>query len=117
MAKVDFKLEYSVSGKFSQRKFSKFYKDEQEANCFCRFGIKGDVEERGNNESSTCPRGVFEQLIPCGEIDGVYHPVINLKMLNQFITFLHFKMEDRVVGLLSSTLQAVEPAKIQWRFF
>ena len=77
----------------SQRKISKFYKDEQEANCSCGFGIKGDVEERGNNESSTCPRGVFEQLIPCGKKDEVYHPVINLKMLNQFITFLHFKME------------------------
>ena len=78
----------------SQRKISKFYKDEQETNCSCGFGIKGDVEERGNNESSTCPRGVFEQLIPCGKKDGVYHPVINLKMLNQFITFLHFKMES-----------------------
>ena len=77
----------------SQRKISKFYKDEQEANCSCGFGIKGDVEERGNNESSTCPRAVSEQLIPCGKKDGVYHPVINLKMLNQFITFLHFKME------------------------
>ena len=51
----------------SQRKISKFYKDEQEANCSCGFGIKGDVEERGNNENSTCSRGVFEQLIPCGE--------------------------------------------------
>ena len=51
----------------SQRKISKFYKDEQEANCSCGFGIKGDVEERGNNENSTCSRGVFEQLIPYGE--------------------------------------------------
>ena len=53
-------------GTFS-KKNSKFYKDEQEANCSCGFGIKGDVEERGNNENSTCSRRVFEQLIPCGE--------------------------------------------------
>ena len=26
--------------------------------------------------------------------DGGYRPVINLRMLNQFIPFLHFKMED-----------------------
>ena len=25
--------------------------------------------------------------------DGGYRPVINLRMLNQFISFLHFKME------------------------
>ena len=29
--------------------------------------IKGDVEERGNKENSTCSRGVFEQLIPFEE--------------------------------------------------
>ena len=48
-------------------KNSKFYKDEQEENCSCGFGVKGDVQERGNNENSTCSRGVFEQLILCGE--------------------------------------------------
>ena len=75
-AKVGSKPGYSVSGKGLQNtihqdsfstKNSKFYKDEQEANCSCGFGIKGDVEERGNNENSTCSRRVFEQLIPCGE--------------------------------------------------
>ena len=40
---------------------------EQEANCSCGFGIKGDIEERSNKESTTCSRGVFEQLIPCEE--------------------------------------------------
>ena len=76
LAKVDSKPGYSVSGKGLQNtihqdsfstKNSKFYKDEQEANCSCGFGIKGDVEERGNNENSTCSRGVFEHLIPYGE--------------------------------------------------
>ena len=75
LAKVDSKPGYSVSGKGLQNtihqnsfstKNSKFYKDEQEANCSCGFGIKGDVEERGNNENSTYSRGVFEQLIPYG---------------------------------------------------
>ena len=41
--------------------------NEQEANCSRGFGIKVYVEERGNKENSTCSRGVFEQLIPCGE--------------------------------------------------
>ena len=50
-----------------QQKNSKFYKNEQEANCSRGFGIKGYVEERGNKENATCSRGVFEQLIPCGE--------------------------------------------------
>ena len=76
MAKVDFKPGYSVTGKGLQNtihqdsfstKNSKFYKNEQEANCFRGFGIKGDVEEKGNKENSTCSRGVFEQVIPCGE--------------------------------------------------
>ena len=31
-----------------------FYKDEPEANCSCGFEIKGDVDERVNNENSTC---------------------------------------------------------------
>ena len=76
MTKVDSEPGYSVSGNgllntihqdsFSTKN-SKFYKDEQEANCSCGFGIKGDVEERGNNENSTCSRGVYEQLIPCGK--------------------------------------------------
>ena len=29
-------------------------------NCRRGFGIKGDVEERGNKENSICSRGVFE---------------------------------------------------------
>ena len=76
LAKVDSEPGYSVRGKGLQNtihqdsfstKNSKFYKNKQEANCSCGFGIKGDVEERGNNENSACSRGVFEQLIPCGE--------------------------------------------------
>ena len=102
LAKVDFKLGYSVSGKglhytihrdtFSTKN-SKFYKNEQEANFSRGFEIKEDIQKRGNKENSTCSRGVFEQLIPCGGKNGSYCPVINLKLLNQFILFLHFKME------------------------
>ena len=100
LAKVDFKPGYSVTGKGLQNtihqdafltKNFKFYQNEQETNCFRGFRIKGDAKERGNKEDSTCSRGVFEQLIPCGE--KYYRHVINLKMLNQFIPFLHFKME------------------------
>ena len=76
LAKVDFKPGFSVSSKGLQNtihqdtfstKNSKFSKNEQEANCSCGFGIKGDVEERSNDKNSTCSMGVFEQLIPCGE--------------------------------------------------
>ena len=75
LAKVDFKPGYSVSGKWLQNihqdtfstKNSKFYKNEQEANCSRGFGIKGDVEERSNKESPTSSKGVFEQFIPCEE--------------------------------------------------
>ena len=48
-------------------KNSKFYENEQEANCSRGFGIKGNVDERGNKENSTCSRGISEQLIFCGE--------------------------------------------------
>ena len=76
LPKFDFKPGYSVSGKELQNiihqdtfstKNSKFSKDEEEANCSCGFGIKGDVKKRGNNENSTCSKSVFEQLIPCGK--------------------------------------------------
>ena len=71
LAKVNFKPRYSVSGKGLQNtihqetfltKNSKFYKKKQEANYFRGFGIKRDVEERGNKENSTCSRRVFEQI-------------------------------------------------------
>ena len=65
LPKFDFKPGYSVSGKELQNiihqdtfstKNSKFSKDEEEANCSCGFGIKGDVKKRGNNENSTCSK-------------------------------------------------------------
>ena len=99
LAKVDSKPGYSVSGKGLQNtihqdsfstKNSKFYKDEQEANCSCGFGIKGDVEERGNNENSTCSRGVFEHLIPYGEKRRRLSPCDkskNVEPVNSFSSF------------------------------
>ena len=65
LAKVDFKPGFSVSGKGLQNtihqdtfstKNSRFYKNEKEGNYSHGFGIKGDVEERGNKENSTCSR-------------------------------------------------------------
>ena len=54
--------------------------------------------------------GVFEQIIPCQEKDGVYRPVINLKMLNHLITFFHFKMED-----LSQLKDIVQEGDWMWK--
>ena len=48
-------------------KNSKFYKNEQETNCSRGFEIKEDVEERSNQENSTCSRRVSEKLLPCGQ--------------------------------------------------
>ena len=85
LAKIDFKQYFVIHRGTFSTKYSKFYKNEQEANCSCGFGIKGVVQERGNKS---------EQLIPCGEKRRKLHsPVINLKMLNQFIPSLHFKMK------------------------
>ena len=172
LPKFDFKPGYSVSGKELQNiihqdtfstKNSKFSKDEEEANCSCGFGIKGDVKKRGNNENSTCSKSVFEQLIPCGKKRrklSPYDKSKNVEPVHSFSPFQNgrsfsvkesntggrldvvdrFKQNNfdtetregtkscqdlsepsqeslaRVVGLLSSTIQALEPAKIQLRF-
>ena len=71
LAKVDFKPRNSLSVKglhytnqqdtFSTKN-SKFYKNEQEANCSRGFGIKEDVEERDNKENSTCSTQLVQSV-------------------------------------------------------
>ena len=96
MAKADFKpegLQFTIHQDTFSTKTSKCYKNEPGANCSCGFRIKGDVEERGNKENSAYSRGIYEQLVPLGKKDEGYRPIINLKMLNQFVPFLHFIIE------------------------
>ena len=100
LAKADFKPGHSVSGKGLQNTIlqdtfstenSKFYKDEPEANCSCGFGVKGDVEEWGNNGNSTCSRGVFEQLIPYGEKRRTLSPCDKSKNVEPVHSFSPFQ--------------------------
>ena len=92
LTKVDFKPGYSVSGKGLQNtihqdtfstKNSTFNKNEQEANC-----LKGAIMR-----TQPAQREFLSNLFLVGKKDEGYCPVINLKMLNQFIPFLHFKVE------------------------
>ena len=54
-----------------------------------------ELKERKGLIKKTQPaQGEFlSNLFLVRKKDGGYHPVINLKMLNQFISFLHFKMK------------------------
>ena len=100
LAKADFKPGHSVSGKGLQNTIlqdtfstenSKFYKDEPEANRSCGFGVKGDVEEWGNNGNSTCSREVFEQLIPYGEKRRTLSPCDKSKNVEPVHSFSPFQ--------------------------
>ena len=66
------------SSKYLFNKKSKFYKNEQEADCSGGFGIKGDVEERVNKENSTVHGKFLSNLLPAGKKTD-YRPVIYSK--------------------------------------
>ena len=51
---------------FQQKKFQ-ILRDQTRSKLLSSIGIKGDIEQKGNKEKSTCSWGVFEQLITCGE--------------------------------------------------
>ena len=52
------------------------------------------ILQKGTIKRTQPVQGEFlSNLFLVGKKDGGYRPVINLKMLNQFIPFLHFKME------------------------
>ena len=52
------------------------------------------LEKEATPKSSTCTRAIFEQPLPCRKkVDGRNHPLINLKNLNKFIPYEHFKMK------------------------
>ena len=67
-------------------------------NEFCRkttsrFRNRGNVEEGSHFKSGPNERPISKQLIPCRQKGWGHRPVINLKKLNKFIPYQHFKME------------------------
>ena len=78
-----------------QQKIPNFTKMNKKQIALLDLELKGDVEGRDNKKNSTCPAQLVQpvQLTPCREKVGGYRPVMNLKMMNQFISFLHFKMK------------------------
>ena len=72
-------------------KNSKFYKNEQETNCSRGIEIKEDVEERSNQENSTCSRRVSEKLIPYGEKRRRLSPCNQSKNVEPVCSFSSFQ--------------------------
>ena len=58
-------------------------------------GDKKFIRKRGYREGEgTTPSSVYFTDVPCPKKDGSMRPVFNLKGLNQFIHWEHFKMEN-----------------------
>ena len=54
-----------------------------------------EMSKKGEIKKTQPVQGEFlSNLVLNGIKDGSYHSVINLKTLNYFVLFLHFKMED-----------------------
>ena len=54
-----------------------------------------ELEEKGAiKQVSPVPRSILKQLVSCKEKGRGNHPAINLKNLNGFVDYQHFKMED-----------------------
>ena len=118
MAKVDLKPGYAVSGKglhytidqdtFSTKNF-KFHKNEQEAIALVDLELK-EMSRKGAIKRTQSVQGEFlSNLFLVWKKDG-YRPVISLKMLSQFIPFLHFQMEG-----LSQLKQLIQEEDWMWK--
>ena len=64
-----------------------------------KFLVEKEIIKKVNKESlvtqrSACPKSIAEQSFSCKEKDGGYRLVINLKTRNQFVPYMHFKMES-----------------------
>ena len=53
----------------------------------------GDAPERGNSGGLSYERGISKLSFPCQEERWGNRPVINLKELNSYVSYQHFKME------------------------
>ena len=76
-----------------QRKIPNFTKMNKKQIALVDVELK-EMLKKGTIMGAQLGQGEFlSNLFLVGKKDGGYRPVINLKMLNQFIPFLHFKME------------------------
>ena len=76
-----------------QRKIPNFTKMNKKQIALVDLELK-EMLKKGAIMRTQPARGEFlNNLFLVGKKDGGYRPVINLKMLNQFIPFLHFKLE------------------------
>ena len=98
LAKVDFKPRYSVSGKWLQNIHQDTFSTKNSMNkkqiALVDLELK-EILRKGAIKRAQPVQGEFlSNLFLVRKKNGGYRPVINLKMLNQFIPFLHFKMES-----------------------
>ena len=64
----------------------------------CQGGSQGNVVSRGNTESNTVQKSVHKQSLSDIKKEWGNYPVINLKHLNNFIPYQHFKMGGITTG-------------------
>ena len=55
---------------------------------------KGAIKKVLQNKDQHAQNQFLSDFLLVRKKDGDYHPVINLKTLNQFVPYMHFKMES-----------------------
>ena len=76
-----------------QRKIPNFTKMNKKQIALVDLELKEMLKKGAIMRTQPAQGEFLSNLFLMGKKDGGYRPVINLKMLNQFIPFLHFKME------------------------
>ena len=104
LAKVDFKpgdILSVVKGYripfikiYFQQKIPNFTRMNKKQIALVNLELKEMLRKGAVKRTQPAQREFLSNLFLVGKKDRGFRPVINLKMLNQFIPFLHFKMED-----------------------